>query len=441
MLTPIPALLGFSDRRWWVFRVAERLDFRVTPETAALVLLVLYAVAALVLQRWAERAYRALREDPEIAGSTARLRAGDQELVAAEAGSYSAGFANPVWTRELRTRLRGKEAPQFIFFASTALALGGFTPLVSAASQLGDPLETARVAREVFFDWLSMTLAALMVLVAPGLSAEAIHSERARGALELLLTTPMKRSRILEGKLLGDLSVLGLLVSPSLPLLGFAISSTALPACRSWASSRLSLLRACCAPGTASPPAALQTRSMAAKWQAYLLSLASCGFFGGPLWIIGTLATAHGETALASSDFVWLSPLLMSFYGFLLAVLWSPPATDWNPRSCEGMSEMNKAASPRFSLLITRYSSLVGLLILVWAVMGRLSTVFLEPENLLEMTRHMVEVGLVALPMTLVILTAGIDLSPGSTMGLASVILGLAWRGGLPIAAAAGSLS
>ena len=48
------------------------------------------------------------------------------------------------------------------------------------------------------------------------------------------------------------------------------------------------------------------------------------------------------------------------------------------------------------------------------------------------MTRHMVEVGLVALPMTLVILTTGIDLSPGSTMGLASVTLGLAWRGGLP---------
>jgi rhamnose transport system permease protein len=70
--------------------------------------------------------------------------------------------------------------------------------------------------------------------------------------------------------------------------------------------------------------------------------------------------------------------------------------------------------------------------------MGQLSPVFLEPGSLLDMTRHMVEVGLVALPMTLVILTAGIDLSPGSTMGLASVVLGLAWRAGLPIGAAAG---
>jgi rhamnose transport system permease protein len=103
------------------------------------------------------------------------------------------------------------------------------------------------------------------------------------------------------------------------------------------------------------------------------------------------------------------------------------------------MIEPTKAGRPGPSLLVARYSSLVILLILVWAVMGWLSPIFLEPTNLLEMTRHMVEVGLVALPMTLVILTAGIELSPGSTMGLASVILGLAWRGGLPIVLAAGA--
>src|SRR3954454_15212145 len=110
------------------------------------------------------------------------------------------------------------------------------------------------------------------------------------------------------------------------------------------------------------------------------------------------------------------------------------------------MSDQNKppsvphsAPSTQHSALVTRYSSLTALLVVVCVVMGRLSPVFLQPDNLLDMTRHMVEVGLVALPMTLVILTAGIDLSPGSTMGLASVILGLAWRGGMPIAVAAGA--
>src|SRR5690349_763781 len=106
------------------------------------------------------------------------------------------------------------------------------------------------------------------------------------------------------------------------------------------------------------------------------------------------------------------------------------------------MEKPNRAR--RMSLLSTlrvrvagRLVVLGGLLALTCVLMGRLSPVFLQPGSLLDMTRHMVEVGLVALPMTLVILTAGIDLSPGSTMGLASVTLGLAWRGGLPIGAAA----
>lgn len=87
---------------------------------------------------------------------------------------------------------------------------------------------------------------------------------------------------------------------------------------------------------------------------------------------------------------------------------------------------------------VKREAALAGLLLVTCLYMGWLRPVFLQPDSLLEMTRHMVEVGLVALPMTLVILTAGIDLSPGSTMGLASVVLGLAWRGGLPIGVAAG---
>src|SRR5260370_17667768 len=98
--------------------------------------------------------------------------------------------------------------------------MGGFPRLVPAASQLGDPIETATVARDVFF-WLAMTLTAMVALIAPGLTAEAIGAERTRGTLELLLATPLRRQEILRGKLLGDLCVLALLVSPSLPLFGF----------------------------------------------------------------------------------------------------------------------------------------------------------------------------------------------------------------------------
>ena len=49
----------------------------------------------------------------------------------------------------------------------------------------------------------------------------------------------------------------------------------------------------------------------------------------------------------------------------------------------------------------------------------------------------MAEVGLVALPMTFIIITAGIDLSVGSILGLTAIVLGVSWKNiGLPLEAA-----
>src|SRR5438105_566750 len=63
---------------------------------------------------------------------------------------------------------------------------------------------------------------------------------------------------------------------------------------------------------------------------------------------------------------------------------------------------------------------------------------FLTTANAFEITRLSVGVGLLALALTPVIITAGIDLSVGSMMGLAAVVLGGLWRDAhLPIVAAA----
>jgi rhamnose transport system permease protein len=62
---------------------------------------------------------------------------------------------------------------------------------------------------------------------------------------------------------------------------------------------------------------------------------------------------------------------------------------------------------------------------------------FLTTENLLNQGRLMAEVGLVALPMTFIIITAGIDLSVGSILGLTAIVLGVSWKNiGLPLEAA-----
>ncbi len=65
---------------------------------------------------------------------------------------------------------------------------------------------------------------------------------------------------------------------------------------------------------------------------------------------------------------------------------------------------------------------------------------FLTAANAFEITRLSVEVGLLALVLTPVIITGGIDLSVGSMMGLAAVVLGGLWRDAhFPIALAVGA--
>ena len=64
---------------------------------------------------------------------------------------------------------------------------------------------------------------------------------------------------------------------------------------------------------------------------------------------------------------------------------------------------------------------------------------FLTRGNSFEVVRLSVELGLLALALTPIIITGGIDLSVGSMMGLSAVVFGLLWRdGGLPIIAAVG---
>ncbi len=63
---------------------------------------------------------------------------------------------------------------------------------------------------------------------------------------------------------------------------------------------------------------------------------------------------------------------------------------------------------------------------------------FLTVTNAFEVTRLSVEIGLLALVLTPVIISGGIDLSVGSMMGLAAVVMGGLWRdAGMPIAVAA----
>ncbi|MFN9942508.1 MAG: ABC transporter permease, partial [bacterium] len=80
---------------------------------------------------------------------------------------------------------------------------------------------------------------------------------------------------------------------------------------------------------------------------------------------------------------------------------------------------------------------LAVLTVIALIVLASLSDKFFTAENLLNQGRLMAEVGLVALAMTFVIVTGGIDLSVGSILGLTAILLGVFWKNvGLPLPAA-----
>lgn len=72
--------------------------------------------------------------------------------------------------------------------------------------------------------------------------------------------------------------------------------------------------------------------------------------------------------------------------------------------------------------------ALVALLIIV-VVFSALSPNFLEPDNLILMTRHVAMNAILAIGMLMVILNGGIDLSVGSTVGLSGVVSGYVLQG------------
>ncbi|RBP02839.1 monosaccharide ABC transporter membrane protein (CUT2 family) [Roseiarcus fermentans] len=89
------------------------------------------------------------------------------------------------------------------------------------------------------------------------------------------------------------------------------------------------------------------------------------------------------------------------------------------------------AASPgrRVPKWLARHETLLAIiLVAALAGLGAFNNRFLTVDNLLNQGRLMTEIGLIALPMTFVIITGGIDLSVGAIVGLSAVMLGYSWK-------------
>lgn len=84
---------------------------------------------------------------------------------------------------------------------------------------------------------------------------------------------------------------------------------------------------------------------------------------------------------------------------------------------------------------LLRHETILGLLVIIALfVLDRQSDKFFTVDNLFNQGRLMTEVGLIAIVMTFVIVTGGIDLSVGSIVGMTAILLGVFWKNvGLPL--------
>jgi rhamnose transport system permease protein len=98
------------------------------------------------------------------------------------------------------------------------------------------------------------------------------------------------------------------------------------------------------------------------------------------------------------------------------------------------MATTTATRSARPPLRLGQETVLAAILAAALLVLAFTSEQFLTVDNLLNQGRLACEVGLVALPMTLIIVTGGIDLSVGSILGLCAIMLGVLWKNiGLPL--------
>jgi rhamnose transport system permease protein len=90
------------------------------------------------------------------------------------------------------------------------------------------------------------------------------------------------------------------------------------------------------------------------------------------------------------------------------------------------MTRLRAAASWEVLLIV-----LLAVLVIVGATAN--PTTFLTPGNFSNLTAAVMEVAIMALPMTLIIITGEIDLSVESMLGLSCAVLGALWAAGVPL--------
>lgn len=135
-------------------------------------------------------------------------------------GVFTQVLGNPVIGRELRVRVRVGRAYLLQAFYLAFLILIVALAYQAAIGDNPDLRNPVRVQEALvgFYRLVMSMLVALIALIAPALTANAITLERERKTMDLLLATPLTARQLLVGKLLGSFAFIVLLLALTLPV-------------------------------------------------------------------------------------------------------------------------------------------------------------------------------------------------------------------------------
>lgn len=135
------------------------------------------------------------------------------------ARAVAAVWKNPVVVRDLRVRMRGSRSYWHLAVYLGILGLLALAGYGTATEYGGGGMDPVMIQQrlQTFYYFIFFTLAGLVCLIAPALTAASITTERQRQTLDLLVTTPMSSAELLTGKLVSSVAFLALLLAMSLP--------------------------------------------------------------------------------------------------------------------------------------------------------------------------------------------------------------------------------
>src|SRR5687768_1197888 len=98
----------------------------------------------------------------------------------------------------------------------------------------------------------------------------------------------------------------------------------------------------------------------------------------------------------------------------------------------ETTAPVSRKSNPTLSKFLEVYGIILVVVVMMLVLAAIKPEVFLTAQNLTNILKQNASLALLALGMYVVIVTAGIDLSVGSIMGLAMVTIAIASKNGVP---------